>query len=129
VFPACDAVAQGPVLESHPLIGKWQWTRKSNNCTEVYDFRPDGTVPVVSGDEMTENVYTVTDAPDRNGFYRLAMKTIKDQGGRDCADDDTDSTGQENTSYVLFDPTRSLHVNCVEPKLEKCFGPLKRAGE
>lgn len=121
-----SGLAQTPAPQGHPLIGKWQWTNAENKCTEVYDFRPDGTAPVVSGAEKTDNTYTVAPTPDQNGFYRVTMKTVKDHGGRDCADDDKDSTGDENTNYVLFDPSRTMHIVCFEPKVERCFGPLRR---
>jgi hypothetical protein len=86
-------------------------------------------VPVTSGAEKTDNTYTVAASPDQNGFYRLTMKTTKDHGGRDCADDEDDSTGQESTNYVTFDPSRTTHIVCIEPKVERCFGPLRRVGE
>jgi hypothetical protein len=52
------SIAQVPPPDGHPLMGKWQWTRPQNRCTEVYEFRPDGTVPVTSGAEKTENTFT-----------------------------------------------------------------------
>jgi hypothetical protein len=118
--------AQTPAPPSHPIVGKWEWTVPENKCTEVYEFRADGTVPVTSGAEKTDNTYTIAAKPDANGFYRLLMKTTKDNGGKDCTDDASDSTGQETTNYVLFDPTQTMHIVCVEPKPERCFGPLRR---
>lgn len=123
------ANAQTAVPAAHPLVGKWEWTRPSNNCTEVYDFRTDGTVPVRSGSEKTENVFTVAANPDQNGFYRQTIKTTKDYGGTDCANDETDSTGQESTIFVVFDPSKTTHLVCREPKVERCFGPLRRVRE
>jgi len=120
------SMAQTPVPSAHPLVGKWQWTRAENKCTEVYDFRADGTVPVTSGGEKTDNTYTITASPDQNGFYRLTMKTTKDYGGKDCADDESDNTGQESTTYVLFEPSKDMYIVCNEPKAERCFGPLRR---
>src|SRR5256885_4911146 len=93
-----NRTAQAQTPSGHPLLGKWQWTNPQNQCTELYDFRPDGTVPVTSGAEKTDNSYTVAASPDESGFYRLTMKTIKDHGGKDCADDDADSTGQESAN-------------------------------
>jgi hypothetical protein len=110
----------------HPLIGKWQWTRSSNKCTEVYDFRPDGTAPVISGDEKTDNLYTISPDPDVNGFYRLSMRITKDHGGTDCADDASDSTGAESTNYLRFSPDGSEYIACLEPRTERCYGPLRR---
>jgi hypothetical protein len=109
----------------HPLVGKWQWTREANKCTEVYEYRIDGTAPVVSGMEKTDNVYTVAQNPDLNGFYRMTIRTTRDYGGKDCGDDTSDSTGMESTNFLLFSPDRTQHLACEEPNLEKCFGPLR----
>ncbi|HTD91797.1 MAG TPA: hypothetical protein VK663_14105 [Burkholderiales bacterium] len=122
-----NIIAQTPSPGAHPLVGKWQWTRPENKCTEIYDFRADGTVPVTSGAEKTDNRYTIEASPDPNGFYRLTMKTTKDYGGKDCADEETNNTGQESTNYVLFDPSKTMHIVCVEAKVERCFGPLRRS--
>lgn len=111
---------------NHPLIGTWEWTDSRNNCTEVYDFRADGNVPVVSGDERTDNTYTVSDAPDASGFFTLTMFTVKDHGGKDCGGDDTDNTSMENVLYLLFEPKFTEFIICSEPRVEACFGPLRR---
>ncbi len=123
---ATSATAQVPVAADHPLIGKWQWTRPVNQCTEVFEFRADGTAPVTSGDEKTDNTYTISSSADRNGFYQLNMKTLKDFGGKDCGDDSSDTTGQETTHYVLFEPQKTMHIVCAEPKVGRCYGPLNR---
>lgn len=127
-------LAAGPVIAqtadapggAHPLVGKFQWTRSANRCTEVYEFRPDGTAHVTSGAERSDNTYTVSKEPDARGFYTLKMKITKDYGGKDCGDLEQDETGQEHTTYVLFEPSREMYVACQEPNLQACFGPLKR---
>ena len=126
VVTVLTAFAQTPVPRTHPIVGKWEWTLAENKCTETYDYRPDGTVPVASGTEKTDNTYTISASPDANGFFRLTMKVMRDHGGKDCGDDTADSTGQETTNFVLFDPSRTMHIVCMEPKLDRCFGPLKR---
>ena len=110
----------------HPLIGKWEWTRQQNSCTEVYEYRPDGTAFVVSGSEKSDNTYAIGATPDQRGFYRLTMKVAKDYGGKDCADDSSDNTGEESTTYIMFDPARMSHIVCSEPSTARCFGPLRR---
>lgn len=122
---AAPMVISRPIA-GHPLIGKWQWTRSMNKCTEVYDFRDDGTVPVISGTERTDNVYTVAVDPDINGFYRMTIRTTKDHGGKDCGNDESDSTGVESTNYLFFNASRDQYRACYEPSLNKCFGPLRR---
>jgi hypothetical protein len=129
IFLPQSSIAQTPPPSGHPLVGKWQWTRPQNKCTEVYDFRADGTAPVTSGAEKTDNTYSVGVDPDQNGFYRLTMKSTKDYGGKDCGDDESDSTGQESTNYILFDPSKTMHIVCADPKMERCFGPLRRVSE
>jgi hypothetical protein len=116
-----------PPGAAHPLVGKWQWTRSANRCTEVYDFRTDGTAYVTSGDERSDNTYTVSREPDERGFYTLKMKITKDYGGKDCGDLEQNETGQEHTSFVLFEPTREMYIACQQPSLQACYGPLKRA--
>ena len=112
--------------EAHPLIGTWRWVRKENRCTETYEFRTDGTAYVVSGAERSDNRFTVSKQPDAKGFYKLDMTITKDHGGKDCADADTDDTGHESTTYLLFEPTKEMYLSCAEPSLGACFGPLKR---
>src|SRR5262245_37712411 len=87
---SADASPTRPTA-GHPLVGKWQWTRAVNHCTEVYEYRADGTGLVLSGAERTDNVYTVSADPDSDGFYRVTIRIEKDYGGKDCADDESDS--------------------------------------
>lgn len=109
----------------YPLVGTWKWTRDVNRCTEVYVFRADGTATVQSGAEKTEAVYTVSSDPGVDGFYRLTIRVTRDYGGRDCADDESDSTGEEVTSWIQFNPARTQHMACFEQnKDRRCFGPL-----
>ena len=115
--------------ESSDIVGKWTWTRAENNCTEVYDYRPDGTLFVESGAEKTDNTYAIASLPDQNGFFRMVLKIVKDYGGNDCADSDEDSTGQENTVYVLFHSSGSIHAVCRDANLDACYGPLRRVKE
>jgi hypothetical protein len=115
-----------PAPAGHPLLGKWRWVKPENKCVEVYEFRTDGTVPVSSGDERTENTYTVSAESDQNGFYLLTLKTTKDYGGKDCADDAADSTGQDGLMYILFEPAKTMYLACAEPKVARCYGPLRK---
>lgn len=111
------------------IVGKWTWTRADNSCTEVYDYRPDGTLQVQSGSERTDNTYSIDSAPDQNGFFKMVLKIVKDHGGKDCADSEEDNTGQEQVVYVLFHSSKPLHAVCRDPNLETCYGPLRRVKE
>jgi hypothetical protein len=124
---AATAHAEGG--EASEIVGKWTWTRADNACTEVYDYRPDGTLQVQSGAEKTDNTYSIASTPDENGFFRMVLKIVKDYGGKDCADSEEDSTGQEQAVYVLFHSSRELHAVCRDPSLEVCYGPLHRMKE
>ncbi len=115
--------------ESSGIVGKWTWTRAENACTEVYDYRPDGSLYVQSGAEKTDNTYSIAPSPDENGFFKMVLKITKDYGGKDCADSEEDNTGQESTVYVLFHSSRSIHAVCRDPNLEACYGPLRRMKE
>ncbi len=110
-----------------PIIGKWQWTAQ-NKCTETYEFQSDGVLTVLSGDERTDNTYTIASEPSVMGFYKLDVKVTKDYGGKDCADSVSNSAGEENTHYLLFEPTMEMFILCDSPALTSCFGPLRRAG-
>lgn len=60
VYAATSAVPPPP----GPIVGKWTWTRSANNCTEVYDYRADGTLHVVSGEEESDSTYRLSARPD-----------------------------------------------------------------
>lgn len=108
------------------LLGKWTWTRAQNNCTETYDFRADGNLLVVSGEETSDNIFEMATEADQAGFYRLTITTLRDHGGRDCGDSAADDTGQTIDLYTLFDPSKTTYIVCQQPNLSACFGPLKR---
>jgi hypothetical protein len=97
-----------------------------NNCTEVYNFKPDGTVPVISGTERTENEYSVSLLPDEQGFYRLTMRITKHLGGRDCSDSGNPPNDKPFTNYVRFSPDYKQHIVCYERDPKQCFGPMRR---
>lgn len=124
--PEADYRALG---EAHPLVGKWRWIRAANSCTEVYDYRIDGTLYVTSGDEKTDNSFSIVRTPDANGFYETQFKIVKDYGGKDCAESETDDSGAAFTAYVVFDPTGSMYLSCQKPNVDACFGPLRRIDE
>ena len=122
---AAEAAPAKAAIAPHPIVGKWEWTRSENACKEVYDFRADGTAHIVSGEEVTDNTYTIDHTP-RDHFYRLKLKVTKDHGGKDCGDHDEDGTGQESTVYIFINAEKTMHVVCTAAAFDTCFGPLKR---
>jgi hypothetical protein len=115
--------------DDHPIVGKWRWTRSDTNCTEVYDYRADGSLHVVSGAEISDSTYKITPEPDANGFYELQGQMVRSNGGRDCSDERADEPMKPYTIYVVFHKTQPLHLVCETPALEQCFGPLRRVNE
>jgi len=111
------AAAHERAPSGHPLVGTWQWTHQPSNCTEVYEFRADGTAFIESRAERTDNTFTVAAEPDANGFYRVVQ---------DCVNDAADNTGLESVNYNVFTPDRKQMLTCYEPTRSACFGPLRR---
>ncbi len=97
----------------HPLYGKWAWTYTKNNCTEVYDYRPDNTSVVTSGEEIGESHFTVGGKPDLNGFYRMMDVVTKRNDCTGC-DGGPGGTpiGDTVTFYIFFHLTKSEMIIC-----------------
>jgi hypothetical protein len=109
----------------HPLIGIWRIALPDSACTETYRMRADGTTLVFSNEEVAESTFTVSDQPDKNGFYKQVDKIVKDNGKRDCSGNIT-KPGRAVTSYVRFNPNGNLFIMCAEPDLDHCIGPFIR---
>ena len=125
---ATSAVATVTDLSTqHPLYGKWAWTYTKNNCTEVYNFRPDNTSVVTSGEEIGESRFTISDKPDLNGFH-LMTDVITKSNSRTGCDGEPGGTpvGDTATMYIFFSPTKREMAICQEPSFNSCFGPLRR---
>ena len=110
----------------HQIVGKWQWTRSANNCTEVYDYRSDGTYNCKSGAEETNSTCSISERPDANGFYELKAKIVKSNGAQDCGDGPPNEDPGPFTKYIMFHKAQPLHIVCQTPALDQCFGPLRR---
>ena len=110
----------------HPIVGKWQWTRSANNCTEVYDYRADGTVFAISGAEETTSTYKISEQPDANGFYELTEELVKSNGAQDCSDDPPNADTAPYTIYINMPNTRSIYMACPTPGWDRCVGPFRR---
>ncbi|MDR2853017.1 MAG: hypothetical protein LBV61_08220 [Burkholderiaceae bacterium] len=127
VVYSITTVAFANVSKPHPVYGKWTWTRAENNCTEVYDYRPDNTSVVTSADEIGESQFTITEKPDLGGFYRMVDIVTKSNGKAGCDGSPGGSpVGDTATIYIFIHPTRDEMVMCQEPSFRACFGPLRR---
>lgn len=122
------AIASTAAVAAQPTIaGEWDWTRKSNNCSEQYVFRDDRTVSIKSGDERMERTYLMAWAPEPNGRYKVTLTTVKDSGGRGCADTVEGNTARSAVVYVLFGGSGETMLICNSPAGADCIGPLKRS--
>ena len=110
----------------HPIVGKWQWTRGTNKCTETYDYRSDGNLFIASGAEETNVAYTISDQPDAKGFFELKGRPVKSNGAPDCSDSKSNGDGAPYTVYIIFNKEQPLHLVCKTPAIDQCFGPLER---
>lgn len=108
------------------IVGTWQWTKKSSNCSEQHVFRDDGTLSIRRGEKLTENTYLMSWAPEPGGRYRVTVVTVADDGGRDCEGSTEDSTGRRSTVYVLFGQSRETMIQCGSPAGADCSGLMQR---
>jgi hypothetical protein len=114
-----------PLRHDHPLVGIWRVALPDSGCTETYRFRADGTTLVFSNEEVAESSFTVSDRPDKNGFYKEVDKITRDNGKPDCSGNIT-KPGRAVTSYVRFNPNGNLFIMCAEANLDHCIGPFIR---
>jgi hypothetical protein len=111
---------------THPLLGHWEWHRTEWNCKERYHYATNGKITIVSGAEQALARYSVSPAPDKNGFYTLHGKTLSSNQAKDCTASPPPLQFKPYTVYLKFDAQRASHMVCAKPSLERCFGPLKR---
>lgn len=123
--PAPNAETTDPKSQ---IIGTWRWTLPGTQCSETYDYRPDGTLQVVSGEEKSDNTYTTSIAEGSGAFLKVDATIVKDYGGEDCTESKEDNTGGSHVVYILFDPSGNQHVMCQAQQLNSCVGPLERVG-
>ena len=110
---------------SPQIIGVWSWIDTAQ-CGETYEYSPDGSGRVVSGEERSEFAWVLDPKRTDNGFHRLDATIMKDHGGNDCTGSAEDDTNRRHTVYVKFHPDGDQHIVCSRPELEQCFGPLRR---
>jgi hypothetical protein len=108
------------------LVGTWEWSRKKDGCVEQYVFRPDGTVSIRRGEQVTQNSYRMSWAPEPGGRYRLAIVNVGDDGGRDCDGAQAEGRGRQSESYALFGQSRETMILCGSPTGADCTGLMRR---
>ena len=113
----CSAYVTVATAQMNPIVGKWQWTRKANNCIETYDYRVDGTLRVVSGAEVSEHTYSISMKPDDKGLYVLKGQMTKTNGGKDCSDSPSSAGAppcrapMSLTAGVSYELSKGLHLD------------------
>jgi hypothetical protein len=110
------------------IVGTWTWTRKINNCNEVWRFYEDGKFAVISGREVILGEYSISEKPNESSRYALHTTNLIDHGGKDCADSNEDDTGKSSINYILFDKTGNIYLPMYHPTNDVGFGPLIRIG-
>src|SRR4051794_23956457 len=110
---ATAVVHAAPLRHDHPVIGTWQVTLPDGSCSETYRIRADGSTLVFSNEEVAESTFSISDQPDKDGFYEEVDTIVKDNGKHDCLGDVTE-VGRAVTSYLLFHPTGDMFLMCVE---------------
>ena len=121
------AAASASAASPPSLVGRWHWTHP-NGCTEIYEFRSDGSARVTSGEETTDERYEFSSVPEGKGRHKLTMTIVKDHGGRDCVGSVEDSTGKSTTGYIELNAAGNAMVFCADAVTAKCMGPLLRVG-
>lgn len=109
----------------HPLIGTWQVNVASLNCSEVYQFRQDGSSLVTSGDEVSESSFIVSERASAKGFFKLDDTVIKNNRKPDCAGNVT-PIGHKATNYILIHRSGEQFFMCSKENTDACFGPFFR---
>lgn len=119
-------IAADPAIRAdHPYLGRWTWAYKG--CTEVYTNRADGTTSVVSGEEVGEGTFTISDETEESGFYRV-VDTVTTSNGKTGCDGQAGGTpvGSVATIFVFIRPSGDEMLECKTPSLDHCMGPLRR---
>ncbi|MDW5442664.1 hypothetical protein [Polaromonas sp. SM01] len=111
---------------SHPIVGTWTWALFGGACTETLQYRANKTVLGTSGQEVFENRYDITAAPDAQGFYKLVETVVRQNDKKDCSGAMLDGPGEKTTRFIQFSPKQDQLLVCEAATLKSCFGPLKR---
>lgn len=129
VAALCPLLAQAAgesVPVAHPLVGTWSWTLFGGTCSETYHYRSNGTLLSISGEAVTEWLYSVSALPGAQGFYKVVETSTRQNSKKDCSGDVVDEAGTSNTKFIQLSPTRDRFIVCKAESLAACFGPLTR---
>jgi hypothetical protein len=114
------AISSFDYFDISPFYGSWSW-QTSTNCIETYTFNRNGILQIKSGEELSENAYQIIRPTEPGLLAKLLFKTIKDFGGKDCADSTSDSTGQSAEMYIGISPDGAEMLNCDTAEGSDCW--------
>ncbi len=119
---ALSACSQGS--DQGALVGTWAWTMPNTSCRIVRTYHADGTGEVVNGEKKTQGRYEVRADRD-GGLSTVAYTVTKDEGGRNCDGESSDTTGMRYQAW--FETSGSTLTMCIGPQRDACvYGPYRR---
>jgi hypothetical protein len=73
---------------------------------------------VQSGEEKTDNTYSITFSPEDNGFFKMRLKIVKDYGGKDCGDSEENNTQARSkwSTSSFIRPSRCTRLPGSQPR-------------
>lgn len=109
----------------HPYLGKWVWNYRG--CDEFYEYRRDRTSRIKSGEEVGESTFTISDEPEKSGFYHMVDTVTRSNGNPGC-DGSPGGTpvGEVSELYVFIRPSGEEMLICEDESVDACIGPLRR---
>ena len=110
----------------HLLVGTWNWTLFSGQCSETLQYGPDGVLIATSGQAVTAWRYVASAAPDALGFYKVTETYLRTNSKKDCQDDTLEDDDLEATRFIQLSPAKDRLIVCKTTTLAACYGPLKR---
>jgi hypothetical protein len=114
-----------PLPARHPLLGAWVLTLPDGDCQETYYLFRDGTSLVISGEEVTQSQFTLSEQPSERGYYRWDDKVVLSNGRPDCQGGAT-PVGSQTVQYILLHPDGDRFLLCAAEDRDTCVGPLER---
>lgn len=114
-----------PVALGHPILGTWKIAFPEGSCTEIYNFRQDGTRVFTSAEEVGESVYEISAIPSPKGFYKFTDTIVKDNGMKDCGGE-VIQVGHKISIFIRIHPNGGMFLMCHDEEQQSCFGLLKR---
>ena len=110
----------------HLLVGTWNWTLFSGQCSETLQYGADGVLISTSGQAVSAWRFVASAAPDAQGFYKVVETYLRTNGKKDCQGDTLEDDVLEATRFIQLSPTKDRLIVCKTAALAACYGPLKR---